>query len=521
MPPPFKSLGVRVTTTSASAPIISGVATSIAAFLGRALRGPVNAPIAVSSFAAFAQAFGGFWADSRLAYAVQDFFLNGGTSALVARLVHPDARAATIALPGGVLTLAAVSPGAWGDALAAVVDDHVSAAVAAQLGLETSDLFNLTLRDAATGAIEQHQDLSVKDSARRVDTLLATASQLVGVLGALPPQPPAPHPPPAAGLTVWTDPQAHSAATPGSGADGGALEAADFIGPGLEPARGGLYALDHAEIFNLLTIPPYLAPGQVDVDAAVIAAAASYCEKRRAMLLVDPPSGWTSAAAAVAGVTTLGATSANAAVFFPRLLEFDPRTGARQDFAPGGAVAGVIARTDAQQGVWKAAAGAAATLANAAGLSLALADSEIDQLNNAGVNALRSLPATAAAIWGARTLQGASANAQWAYVPVRRLALYIEASLDSGLQWVIFEPNGPPLWSRMRESVSAFMLGLFRQGALAGATAAEAFFVQCDAQTTTQADIDQGIVNIVVGFAPLQPAEFVVLTLQQLLASRG
>jgi len=239
------------------------------------------------------------------------------------------------------------------------------------------------------------------------------------------------------------------------------------------------------------------------------------------MLLVDPPSGWTSAAAAVAGVTTLGATSANAAVFFPRLLEFDPRTGARQDFAPGGAVAGVIARTDAQQGVWKAAAGAAATLANAAGLSLALADSEIDQLNNAGVNALRSLPATAAAIWGARTLQGASANAQWAYVPVRRLALYIEASLDSGLQWVIFEPNGPPLWSRMRESVSAFMLGLFRQGALAGATAAEAFFVQCDAQTTTQADIDQGIVNIVVGFAPLQPAEFVVLTLQQFLASRG
>ncbi len=519
MPPPVKSLGVRVTTTSAPTHIISGVATSIAAFVGRGLRGPINTPTAVSSFAAFVQSFGGFWADSRLAYAVQDFFLNGGTSALVVRLVHPDASAATISLPGA-LTLAAVSPGAWGDALAAVVDDHASAAVAAQLGLTTSDLFNLTLRDAATGAIEQHQNLSVKDSARRVDTVLGTASQLVGVLGALPPQPPTPHPPPSAGLTVWTDPNAHTAATPGSGADGGALDAADFIGPGLEGAKGGLYALDHAGIFNLLTIPPYLGPGQLDVDAAVIAAAASYCEKRRAMLLVDPPSAWTSAEAAVAGVAALGTTSANAAVFFPSLIEFDPRAGALHSFAPGGAVAGVIARTDVQQGIWKAAAGAGAIFTGAAGLSLALTEAENNQLNAAAVNALRSFPTLGPAIWGARTLQAGNANGQWTYIPVRRLALYIEASLDGGLQWVIFEPNGPTLWSQMRESVTAFMLGLFRQGALAGATTAEAFFVQCDAQTTTQSDIDQGIVNIVVGFAPLQPAEFIVLSVQQF-ASRG
>jgi uncharacterized protein len=515
MSPPVTSLGVRVTTTPAPAHIIPGVATSVAAFVGRTPRGAINAPIAVSSFAAFAQNFGGLWADSRLAHAVQDFFVNGGTSALVVRLVHPDAKGATILLPGGALTLGAVSPGAWGDALAAVVDDHVSAAVAAQLGLATSDLFNLTLRDAATSVIEQHQNLSVKDSARRVDGVLAAASQLVGVLGALPPQPPAPHPPPAAGLTLWTDPQAHSAATPGSGADGGALDAADFIGPGLEAATRGLYALDRAGIFNLLTIPPYLAPGLVDVDAAVIGAAASYCEKRRAMLLVDPPSDWTSATAAIAGVAALRTNSANAAVFFPRLLELDPQTGVLQDVAPGGAVAGVIARTDVQQGVWKAAAGSGATLVNVEGLSLALTDGENNQLNDAAVNALRSLPSIGAAISGARTLQGASANAQWIYIPVRRLALYIEASLESGLQWVIFEPNGPLLWSQMRESVSAFMLGLFRQGALQGATAAEAFFVQCDAQTTTQADIDQGIVNIVVGFAPLQPAEFIVVSLRQ------
>jgi phage tail sheath protein FI len=519
---PVKSLGVRVTTTSAPTHIITGVVTSITAFVGRAPRGVTNAPIAVSSFAAFTQSFGGLWTASRLGYAVRDFFANGGTSALVVRLVHPDARAAAISLSGGALTLAAVSPGAWGDALAAVVDDQVSAAVAAQLGLTTSDLFNLTLRDATTGAIEQHQNLSVKDSARRVDTVLATASQLVRVLGALPPQPPRSNPPPGAGLTIWNDPNAHTAATPGSGADGGALVAADFISPGLEAAKGGLYALDDADLFNLLTIPPYLASGLVDVDAAVIGAAASYCEKRRAMLLIDPPSAWTSASAAIAGVAALGTTSANAAVFFPQLVEFDPlQIGAPQGFAPGGAIAGVTARTDALRGVWKAAAGTGAAFSGVEGLSLALTDAESDQLNDAAVNGLRSFSATGPVIWGARTLQGASANEQWAYVPVRRLALYIEASLDRGLQWVIFEPNGPALWSQMRDSVGAFMLGLFKQGALQGATAAEAFFVQCDAQTTTQADIDQGIVNIVVGFAPLKPAEFVTVDLQRSAGSSG
>jgi len=519
MPPPVTSLGVRVTTTSAPAHVIPGVATSIAAFVGRALRGPVNTPIAVQSFAAFAQTYGGLWNKSRLAYAVQDFFFNGGTSALVVRLAHPDATAARITLPGNTLTLAAASPGAWGDALAAVVDDNVSAAVAAQLGLATSDLFNLTLCDAGTGAIEQHQNLSVKNSARRVDTVLGTASQLVGALGGLPPQPPAPHLPPGAGLTVWTDPQAHTEATPGSGADGGELDAADFVGPTSETAKAGLYALDHADIFNLLTIPPYQA--LLDVDAAVIAAAASYCEKRRAMLLVDPPSVWTSAEAVVAGATALGSRSANAAVFFPRLVEFDAQAGLLQSIAPSGAVAGVIARTDAQRGVWAAAAGSSATLENVTGLSLALTDGEINQLNDAAVNALRSLPSSSAAIWGARTLGGSNGDPQWRYIPVRRLALYIEASLESGLQWVIFEPNGPPLWSQIRESVSSFMLGLFRQGALQGATASEAFFVQCDAQTTTQADIDRGIVNVVVGFAPLRPAEFTVVRLQQSLAPHG
>jgi uncharacterized protein len=303
------------------------------------------------------------------------------------------------------------------------------------------------------------------------------------------------------------------------GSNGGALAQADIVGS--EAGKTGMYALEKADLFNLLVIPPYLATG--DVETALWPLAADYCQKRRAMLLIDPLSSWTDKDKARKGVTVdLGAsnftTSKNAALYFPRIMRSNPfHDNMLEAFAPSGAVAGVFARTDASRGVWKAPAGLEATLTGVVDLSVPLTDPENGELNPLGINCLRIRPAVGPTVWGARTRQGDDRLAsEWKYVPVRRLALYLEESLYRGLQWVVFEPNDEPLWSQIRLNVGSFLQTLFRQAAFQGRTPQEAYFVKCDRETTTQNDIDRGIVNIVVGFAPLKPAEFVILKIQQI-----
>jgi phage tail sheath protein FI len=188
-----------------------------------------------------------------------------------------------------------------------------------------------------------------------------------------------------------------------------------------------------------------------------------------------------------------------------------------EEFVPCGAVAGTFARTDVRRGVWKAPAGLEATLVGVPELSVPLTNEENGELNPLGINCLRALPPAGRVIWGSRTLQGDDRLAsEWKYVPVRRVALYIEESLYRGTQWVVFEPNDEPLWAQIRLNVGAFMHNLFRQGAFQGTTPREAYLVKCDKETTTQHDINLGIVNIIVGFAPLKPAEFVIIKIQQL-----
>jgi len=179
-------------------------------------------------------------------------------------------------------------------------------------------------------------------------------------------------------------------------------------------------------------------------------------------------------------------------------------------------MAGLFARIDGTRGVWKASAGTEATLTNVQRLDYALTENQNGVLNPLAINALRNMPNVGNVSWGARTLVGADSLAsEWKYIPVRRLALFMEESLYRGLQWVVFEPNDEPLWSQIRLNVGAFMQRLFRQGAFEGATPKDAYFVKCDGETTTATDRNLGIVNIHVGFAPLKPAEFVVLFLQQ------
>lgn len=284
-------------------------------------------------------------------------------------------------------------------------------------------------------------------------------------------------------------------------------------------AATGLYALEKAGIFNMLCIPP--ASESHDVGKDVIAAAAAYCEKRRAMLIVDSPRDWTTAEKAAAGMgdprKSLGTNSANAAVFFPRILKPNPlREDRIAPFASCGAVAGVLARIDAKRGVWKAPAGADAALGGVSGLSLELTDAENGTLNKLACNCLRDIAPNGPVIWGTRTLRGGDEVwSEWKYIPVRRLALFIEESIYKSTQWVAFEPNDEPLWAHIRTNVDAFMMNLFRQGAFQGSKPGDAYFVKCDNETTDQNDIGRGMVNFTVGFAPLKPAEFVILHFAQ------
>lgn len=239
------------------------------------------------------------------------------------------------------------------------------------------------------------------------------------------------------------------------------------------------------------------------------------------MLIVDPPAKWNSKDKPISGIESAEfglERNPNAAIFFPRIKVADPKEEYRlREFVPCGAVAGVIARTDSQRGIWKSPAGIEATLAGVSDLTVRLTDEENGDLNPLGINCLRILPGYGRVVWGARTMRGDDRFAdQWKYLSVRRMALYIEESLYRGTQWVVFEPNDEPLWSQIRLNLGAFMHSLFRQGAFQGSTPKEAYFVKCDKETTTQDDINRGIVNIIVGFAPLKPAEFVILKIQQI-----
>jgi len=481
-------------------PII-GVSTSITAFVGRARKGPVAEPVIIHSFADYDRTFGGLWNESRMSFAVRQYFQNGGRDAVIVRVtrgVATEAAASTFTFPGpgGDLELEASSPGEWGDNLQVTLDT---------VGVPTAGLFNLTVVDPPPkggNESETLRNLSLDPSA--VSFVTATLEQrsrfLRVVEGSTVPS------------SVPTNPAGPESGT--GGEDGDDVRAEDVMPPS---GRKGVRALDTVDIFNLLCLPPL--SETADVPASTFNDAAAYLREttRRAMLLADTPSSVGDVDGAITFKETLDADE-NAALFFPRLRAPNPLKGnLSEEFVSSGAVAGVFARTDAERGVWKAPAGTEATVVGTSGLALALTDAESGQLNPVGINALRTFPLIGRVIWGSRTLRGAdSLTDQWKYIPIRRLALFIEETLFRGTQWVVFEPNDEPLWAQIRLNIGAFMNGLFRQGAFQGTTPAQAYFVKGDSETTTQADIDRGVVNIVVGFAPLKPAEFVVLKIQQM-----
>ncbi len=469
-----------------------------------------------------------------------------------------------VQLSVGGLPLVAASQGSWGANLSATIDNkNITQDVADAMSIprnKLDTLFNLTVTDATPGGrSEQFRNLTVLDDPRRVDRILETESQLVRWGGDTAPieqdKPKYPDGSNSVSDDITTKELALSAAKkqlradrnfgkdkktvldPDQAAivtaqaavdaakatvvvsDGNAITENEFVGPGTQEHKWGLFALEQVDLFNLLCIPPYR-PDNNNVDPELISPAAEYCAGRRAMLLVDAPSEWKDKDTARELFTTpgVGTTSKNAALFFPRLKKPNIlRNNQVEEFVPCGTVAGIFARTDAQRGVWKAPAGLEASLVGVPQLSVNLTDAENGELNPLGINCLRAFPIYGRVVWGSRTLRGADQFAdEYKYIPVRRTALFIEESLYRGTQWVVFEPNDEPLWAQIRLNVGAFMHNLFRQGAFQGQTPRDAYLVKCDSETTTQNDINLGIVNILVAFAPLKPAEFVIIQIQQL-----
>jgi phage tail sheath protein FI len=647
--------GVYIEEIPSGVRTITGVATSITAFIGRARRGPTNEATQINSFADFERQFGGLQEEYLMSYTVKDFFLNGGSTAVIVRIVHPnnlvtdaerqaaqavldaaksvakaaesaanpaaakaaadaafaaipaasvaekaaakavaDAVDAAVAAPGATLdavknaadgavppalpskaklrlagtntgdelVLEAADEGEWGNNLAAHVDyDGVDAVGDRFKPLTGADLFNLTVRNRQTGNTERFLNVAiVPGRPRTVDNVLENGSNLMRVVSLSSSKPnrtdevikpilQAIVTKGAAAGASDADKKAGAdaakkiaalekpfkvaddfryitvAGDTDKGFDGGGLDDNDITeGNGLEDNKRGLFALDKADLFNLLCIPADGRGG--DTSPTVYGTALSYCVNRRAMLIVDSPAGWsankeTAANTAKAGLSSLNLTgegARNAALYFPRVIQLDPiRDGQPDSFVPCGIIAGVMARTDTTRGVWKAPAGLDAALNGIQGLEVNLNDDENGILNPLGINCLRFFTVAGRVVWGARTLRGADQLADdYKYVPIRRLALFIEESLYRGTQWVVFEPNDEPLWAQIRLNVGAFMHDLFRQGAFQGKSPQEAYFVKCDKETTPQNQINLGIVNVVVGFAPLKPAEFVILKIQQM-----
>jgi len=519
MPSTLTYPGVYVEEIPSGVRTITGVATSIAAFVGFAGRGPVDRAVTITSWADYERIFGGLVYEYPLGYAVRDFFENGGATAIVVRTFTVAEESETGTITKNDFKLEAASPGTWAKNLRLRVEAGDVAGItdqtAADVGVsDKAHLYHLIIRDTQTGETETFQLVTSEDTPRRVDRVLAN-SRLVKLKSA-PDKIPTTHADVEDPDETWTDD------TLSSKLDNAAkLKDSDpFWSAGAGSAanpRSGIYLLDRVDLFNILCLLPEKRGDSV--PDARWADALSYCVKRRAMLIVDPRHDWDSVDDVDLGAFDLtGPAARNAALYFPRVLQSDrTRGGAIDAFPPCGMVAGVMARTDEQRGVWKAPAGVDAALLGAAGLTVPMNDQENGQLNPIGVNCLRTFPIIGNVIWGARTMRGANVLAdEYKYVPVRRLALFLEESLFRGLQWVVFEPNDEPLWAQVRLNVGSFLHSLFRQGAFQGGSPRDAYFVLCDKTTTTQNDINLGIVNIVVGFAPLKPAEFVVLKIQQI-----
>lgn len=513
--------GVYVEEVPSGARSIEAGSTSTAILVGETERGPVE-PTLIKGELDYERLFGGYWrADASgtpkratLRYAVSAFFRNGGGSAYVLRAIAPNPVLGFRTV--GAAKVVAASPGAWSSSVRAVF---------CQSGDADPQRFQIAVAYQAPGAtspriVERWDRLSAApdDENYVVDVLRRSAFIRwdPSTAAALP----NPLDDASTGPTDAALAQIATAAL-GSGSGGDADLAASAY-PTL------LSGLDEVTDASLLVVPIRVNETQASEAQGMVNAALAYAEGRpqQDLFVVADMlrcSGTTPTGAVPQVRTQLGSFTLTTfgAVYFPWLEVPDP-AGQGKDptvfLPPSAFVAGLYARTDARRGVWKAPAGIDASVLGARRLEYKLLDAHQDDLNPLGVNLLRVQPAGGLVVWGARTLKPGS---EWRYVNVRRTAIFLRKSIYNGIQWAVFEPNDEPLWANLRLTIGAFLEQQFRQGAFAGQTTREAFFVKCDAETTTEADRAAGIVNVLVGFAPLRPAEFVVVRISQIVNQKS
>jgi len=492
--------GIQVDEQSGSEHAIERAPTAVTAFVGRTLRGPVSHPVELTSFADFQAIFGGLWQPSTLGYAVEQFFENGGRTAIVVRVIN-GARSPTLTLPARDqhMTLQAVGCGTREFLRASVDYDGI--------GANEDDLFNLVIQRVRAPGSEHIEDqeihrrlsVSAQAGARHVTTVLLD-SALARVVGPVPTTRP--------DRTLRSDGRGtigyvHS--NP-DGDDGGPLTDYDVIGSATEST--GLFALKSVEVFNLLCIPPLAR--NVDVGPSALLVAARFCRERNAMLIVDPPSSWTTAAAAIEAMRVWQLHHDNALMYFPRMLGYDRLRGRFEQFAPCGAIAGLLARADEGSPVWSAAQSEEAILRPGYRPMCAIDDAERDRLLHFGVNVLsftrnsgrRSVPSP-------RTLAGPNgSSSDWKYLAARRLVLFTLSSIERGTRWVVFERNDEQLWRRVARQVETFLAGLDREGAFIGRAPEDAYVVICDERVNDLRDAHLGTVKILIGIAAVRAGEF-------------
>ena len=500
---------------------ITPAPTSVAVFVGYThpfRTREFGAAVRLFSFADYQASFGGFfaspWQPDYVGRAVYQFFLNGGQTCYVVGLqaaqyytdsgsppeLTPHGPVAPASVTAGGITFTARQP-------SGTPDEGIPMQVAISNVKQTSspdDTADIVVSYGST--VETYRKVRIG----ALETALAGSSLVTATLSS-----PAPTGFPGTGSPFSLG---YDSGDEPPAAGGTVINPVDFA-----PVFADHASLDKVPVFSLLATPGITDPG-------VTSEAVAYCERKRAFYIMDTPSPQTSGwdVNTVAGDLSLATAlspeppvSTNAAVYYPWLVTADPVTGAPATSPPSGFVAGIYGQVDTTQGVWRSPAGVQTTLLGTTGVDPAgvMTDPQQGVLNTSAVNCLRQFPGVGTVVFGARTTAGADANTaqqQWKYVAVRRMALFLEQTLYASLTWAVFEPNAAPLWSALTQEVTAFMLSLFRQGAFAGSTPSQAFVVQCDATTTTPQDVASGVVNLLVGFAPLVPAEFVVVRIAQL-----
>jgi uncharacterized protein len=501
--PTYLSPGVYVEEAEAGSRPIEGVGTAVAAFVGLAERGPVNEPTLVTNWSQFTQTFGEFVEGSYLAHSVYGYFMNGGGSCYVVRVgangngSAPPARGELTAGTGdkkmSPYRIRALAEGAAGNDISVDVADSGKDA--------PEDSFKLVIKQGGKVA-EEFDNLVTKKGRQNVVTVVNAQSKLIRIEEAT--------------TTGAIEKLEKGSVT----LSGGGVSAPAQIAPddyvGNTADRTGFGGLEAVDTVTMVCVPDLMAAyqqGMVDLEGvqAVHLAMIAHCELMGdRVAILDPPPGLNAQQIREWRVDKAGYDSKYAALYWPWVKVFDPSSGENIHVPPSGYMAGVWGRSDDTRGVHKAPANE--VVRGAVSLEIQITKNEHDLLNPEGINCIRAFPGRGIRVWGARTL---SSDPAWRYLNVRRLFNYLEESILGGTQWAVFEPNDHALWSKMRRTISAFLINEWRKGALFGQNPSEAFYVKCDDETNPAEQIDAGMVVCEIGIAPVKPAEFVVFRLSQ------